>query len=253
MKKRILSLIVCMAMVFGMMPTNALQVRAETKEPVAESGVSANAIIENEPVEDAVMDLDQTSPETEEDCVKSSALAEPVAAETAAASEPLANPVYVGGTALQYAGDSVEGSGGGTATLYIGQDGNPALMLDNYVYEGAGYAYEENAYAGIYYGGSGYFLIMTGTDNDYRTASQSSIIVNAENADSTKGIYVPNAELIIGKPNSSNTNDILTVSAGSATNSAIGISAGKELTTIKDGKESTYVLYTTKAGDAKTH
>ena len=171
---------------------------------------------------------------------------------TSASSEPLANPVYVGGTALQYVGDSVEGTGGGTATLYICQDGNPVLLLDNYVYEGAGYAYEENAYAGIYYGGSGYLLIMTGTNDDNRDASQSSIIVNAENAVFTKGICVPNAELTIGKPNLSNINDILTVRAGSATNSAVGISAGKELTTIKDGKESTYVLYTTKAGDTGT-
>ena len=200
MKKRILSLFLCLALMLGMLPVYEAQVQAAT--PV-------------------VPDLTE-------------------------------NPVYVGGTALQYAGDSVEGSGGGTATLYICQDGNPALMLDNYVYEGAGYAYEENAYAGIYYGGSGYLLIMTGTSPDNRAASQSSITVNAENAVSTKGICVPHAELIIGKPNSSNINDILTVSAGPATNSAVGISAGKELETIQDGKESTYVLYTTKTGEKRT-
>jgi len=252
-KKRILSLIVCMALVLGMMPTNALQVRAETKDPVAESGVSANAIFENESAEDTVIHLDQTPSEAEEDCDEFSVITEPVTAETAAAPDLQANPVYVGETPLQYAGDSVAGTGGGTATLYICQDGNPVLMLDNYVYEGAGYAYEENEYAGIYYGGSGYLLIMTGTGSDNRAASQSSIIVNAENAVSTKGICVPNANLIIGKPNSSNINDILTVSAGPATNSSIGIFAGKEIETIQDGKESTYYLYTTKAGGTLTH
>ncbi len=172
---------------------------------------------------------------------------------TSASSEPLANPVYVGGTALQYVGDSVEGTGGGTATLYICQDGNPVLLLDNYVYEGAGYQYDENVYAGIYYGGSGYLVIMTGTDRDNRAASQSSINVMTENATTSRGICVPNADLIIGKPNSSNINDILTVGAGPATSSSIGIYVGNEFATIRDGKESTYVLYTTKAGDTRTH
>lgn len=239
MKRRILSFIICLTLVIGMMPVHMLQVQAQPNDASAESAVSANTVSVN------------TVSESEEICDEQIEVDESVKA--AIPADALANPVYVGGTALRYAGDSVEGTGGGTATLYICQDGNPALMLDNYVYEGAGYAYEENAYAGIYYGGSGYLLIMTGTDNDYRTASQSSISLMAENALSGRGICVPNAELIIGKPNASEINDILTVNAGPATNSAIGIFAGKELSTIKERTESTYVLYTTKAGDTKTH
>ena len=251
MKKRILSLFLCLVLILGMLPANALQVQAE--EGDNERPVSVEVSVEEVNIEDAMTVSDNTSPEPEDTGDELFVITEQVTAETAAAPDLLANPVYVGGTPLQYAGDSVAGTGGGTATLYICQDGNPALMLDNYVYEGAGYACEENEYAGIYYGGSGYLLIMTGTGSDNRAASQSSIIVNAENAVSTKGICVPNAELIIGKPNSSNINDILTVSAGPATNSAIGISAGKVFETITEGRESTYVLYTTKAGDKMTY
>lgn len=233
-KKRILSLIVCMAMVFGMMPTNALQVRAETKEPVAESGVSANAIIENEPVEDAVMDLDQTSPETEEDCVKSSALAEPVAAETAA-SDPLANPVYVGGTALRYAGDSVAGNGGGTATLYISSSDTPVLVLDNYVYEGSGYKYADGCYAGIYYADSKPMRIILGTSTSGK-ASENAITITAANATESYGIFVDTGytnNLFIGG-SKNDAADTLTVTGGPATTQSSGIKVTNGIKTVSN-------------------
>ena len=235
MKKRILSLIVCMALVFGMMPTNMLQVRAETKEPVAEFGVSANAIIENEPVEDAVMDLDQTSPETEEDCVKSSALAEPVVAETAAAVDPLANPVYVGGTALQCAGDSVECTGGGTATLYIGSNGDPVLVLDNYVYEGSGYKYADGCYAGIYYAANKPIRIILGTSTSGK-ASENAITITAANATESYGIYVDTGytnNLFIGG-SKNDAADTLTVTGGPATTQSSGIKVTNGIKTVSN-------------------
>ena len=138
---------------------------------------------------------------------------------------PLENPVYVGGQALQNAGNSVTGNSG-TATLYIAQDGSPVLVLDNYVYTGDGYENTEDNYAGIYYGGSDTLYIFCGPNEDSRAVSQNTITVTAEGAKYSRGIYVPNGTLHIGTTGNE-TEDTLTVTAGTATKYSDGISANQ--------------------------
>ncbi len=138
---------------------------------------------------------------------------------------PLENPVYVGGQALQNAGESVTGNSG-TATLYIAQDGSPVLVLDNYVYTGAGYKNTEDNYAGIYYGGSDTLYIFCGPNGDSRAVSQNTITVTAEGAKCSRGIYVPNGTLHIGTTDNG-TEDTLTVTAGTATIYSDGIRANQ--------------------------
>ncbi|MBQ9768328.1 MAG: hypothetical protein IJW37_09530, partial [Lachnospiraceae bacterium] len=137
----------------------------------------------------------------------------------------LENPVYVGEQALQNAGDSVTGNSG-TATLYIAQDGSPVLVLDNYVYTGAGYENTEDNYAGIYYGGSDTLYIFCGSNEDSRAVSQNTITVTAEGAKYSRGIYVPNGTLHIGTTGNE-TEDTLTVTAGTATIYSDGIRANQ--------------------------
>jgi len=131
MKKRILSLIMCLALVVSMMPVNTLQVHAESMVVSEES-----MVVSEEPMVSANSVSDNIAPEPEEICVEPIEIDELVKAATPEVPDLTANPVYVGGTALQYVGDSVAGTGGGTATLYIGSTGAPVLVLDNYVYEG---------------------------------------------------------------------------------------------------------------------
>ncbi len=138
---------------------------------------------------------------------------------------PLENPVYVGGQALQNTGESVTGNSG-TATLYIAQDGSPVLVLDNYVYTGAGHENTEDNYAGIYYGGSDTLYIFCGPNEDSRAVSQNTITVTAEGVKCSRGIYVPNGTLHIGTTGNE-TEDTLTVTAGTATKYSDGISANQ--------------------------
>ena len=140
------------------------------------------------------------------------------------ASDPLDNPVYVGGTPLQYAGDSVAGTGGGTATLYIGSTGAPVLVLDNYVYEGSGYKYADGCYAGIYYAASEPMRIILGTSTSGK-ASENAITITAANATESYGIYVDTSytnNLFIGG-NKNEAADTLTVTGGPATIQSSGI------------------------------
>ena len=90
---------------------------------------------------------------------------------------------------FKYAGDSVEGTGGGTATLYISSSGTPVLVLDNYVYEGSGYKYADGCYAGIYYADSKPMRIILGTSTSGK-ASENAITITAANATESYGIYV---------------------------------------------------------------
>lgn len=162
--------------------------------------------------------------------------------ETKTVVTPLATPVYVGGQALQYAGDSVTG-GSGTATLYIGQDGSPVLVLDNYVYEGAGYHYtDNNNYAGIYYEGSDTLYLFCGPNDGNRAVSQNTITVTAADAAVSRGIHVPNGTLYIGTTDNG-IKDTLTVTAGAATIFSHGIRAA-EVKTHKGNETLTIDLYT---------
>ncbi len=137
---------------------------------------------------------------------------------------PLENPVYVGGQELQNAGESATGNSG-TATLYIAQDGSPVLVLDNYVYTGAGSENTEGNYAGIYYGGSDTLYIFCGPNEDNRAVSQNTITLTAGETVS-RGIYVPNGTLHIGTTGNE-TEDTLTVTAGTATKYSDGIRANQ--------------------------
>ncbi|MBQ8527498.1 MAG: leucine-rich repeat domain-containing protein [Lachnospiraceae bacterium] len=240
MKKRIGSLFLCLVLVLGMMPVNVLQVYAETEDQVTESGVSANAIFENESAEDVMTVSDNTSPMPEDTgdelfMFTEPVIAEPVTPETAAAVNPLANPVYVGGTALQYAGDSVEGTGGGTATLYISSSGTPVLVLDNYVYEGSGYKYTDGCYAGIYYADSEPMRIILGTSTSGK-ASENAITITAANATESYGIYVDtgytNNLFIFGSKNDAA--DTLTVTGGPATTQSSGIKVTNGIKTVSN-------------------
>lgn len=137
---------------------------------------------------------------------------------------PLENPVYVGGEALQNAGDSVDGDSG-NATLYIGKDGSPVLVLNNYMFTGAGYENTEDNYAGIYYGGSDTLYVFCGPNVGGRAASQNTITVTAGEA-ASRGIYMPNGTLHIGTTGNE-TEDTLTVTAGTATKYSDGIYANQ--------------------------
>ncbi|MBE5925887.1 MAG: hypothetical protein E7270_02885 [Lachnospiraceae bacterium] len=195
MKRRIISFIVCLALIFNIMQINMMQIYANVQ-----------------------------------------------------ASDPLDSPVYVGGVELKYAGDSVLGTGGGKATLCITQDGSPVIILDNYVYEGAGYKYSEtnNYYAGIYYEGNKNLIIFCGPNNTDRSLSQSSITLAAGNADKSYGIYLPNVSLFIGSSYNGRLADSLLVNGGPAIKYSYGIYVGKEL--ITQGRTEGYPisLYTSK-------
>ncbi len=220
MKKRILSLIMCLALVVSMMPVNTLQVHAESMIVSEES-----MVVSEEPMVSANSVSDNIAPEPEEICVEPIEIDELVKAATPEVPDLTANPVYVGGTALQYVGDSVAGTGGGTATLYIGSTGAPVLVLDNYVYEGEGYQYDTGCYAGIYFSGNGSMYIILGSSTSGQ-ASENSITITAANATESYGIYKANTNylgnlFIDGSKNDSA--DTLTVTGGPATNQSSGI------------------------------
>lgn len=164
------------------------------------------------------------------------------------ASAPLDSPVYVGGVELKYAGDSVLGTGGGKASLCITQDGSPVIILDNYVYEGAGYKYSEtnNYYAGIYYEGNKNLIIFCGPNNTERSVSQSSITLAAGNADKSYGIYLPNVSLFIGSSYNGRLADSLLVNGGPAIKYSYGIYVKKELITQGRTEGDPISLYTSK-------
>ena len=136
-----------------------------------------------------------------------------------AAAPAVSGSVWVGGEELKNIGDFVKSSdgNGGQATLYATSIG-PALVLDNYVYEGDGYEYDTGCYAGIYYAANNPLYIILGTDIN-GIASENSITITAENATESYGIFIntnyTNNLFIDGSMN--NAADALTVIGGVAT------------------------------------
>ncbi|MBR4058755.1 MAG: hypothetical protein IKK03_02835 [Lachnospiraceae bacterium] len=170
-----------------------------------------------------------------------------------AAAPAVSGSVWVGGEELKNIGDFVKSSdgNGGQATLYATSIG-PALVLDNYVYEGDGYEYDTGCYAGIYYAANNPLYIILGTDIN-GIASENSITITAENATESYGIFIntnyTNNLFIDGSMN--NAADALTVIGGVATNQSSGIKVTNGLK--NNSKYSTNVaVYTSEGAESTT-